>query len=166
MQNLKKIILITIIASMLGCVSNENKKQSDHLKTKKIVVDIDSSQNNKNENFIENPYLSKNIKEYSCDDCFKLIEKIINENSFNKYFINKINSPYVIYIDEATKQKITIQLLLKDSEDNVPLGWLELDLEQDKLYDISDDSDNYKEFAVDNNLINLFKKECLKCCLD
>ncbi len=73
----------------------------------------------------------------------------------------------MIYIDEATKKRIIIQILLKDKIDtNITLGWLELDMVKNKLKDISNDPEKPIYLKFDANSYNLFKKSCLKYCLD
>jgi hypothetical protein len=75
--------------------------------------------------------------------CFKLLEKIVKTSDFNVFFkkTHKDKS-FVIYIDEATKKEIRIQILLKSKTDlNVTLGWLELDLIKNQLRDITKDPD-------------------------
>lgn len=101
--------------------------------------------------------------------CFELIEKIISTSDYNLIFKKKYKAKksFVIYINEATKKKITIQILLKSKTDtNVPLGWLELDLIKNQLRDITDDPDHPVLIKFDVNLLKQFKKYCLRYCLD
>jgi hypothetical protein len=100
--------------------------------------------------------------------CFELLEKIVKTSDFNVFFKKTHkNKSFVIYIDEATKKEIRIQILLKSKTDpNVPVGWLELDLIKNQLRDITNDPDRPILIKFDINLLKKFKNECLKYCLD
>jgi len=122
--------------------------------------------------FITNSKTKSNLIIIQTDNnqkiCFELLEKIVKTSDFNVFFKKKHkNKSFVIYIDEATKKKITIKILLKSKTDtNIPLGWLELDLIKNQLRDVTDDPDHPVLMKFDVDLLKKFKKECLKYCLD
>ncbi|MXN92591.1 hypothetical protein GR160_15285 [Flavobacterium sp. Sd200] len=115
--------------------------------------------------------LSKNTlgqkKEYTCEECIVLIDNLVKKSSYDSYFKSNYKSSYSILVNEATKEKITIQILLTDNEhNNIPIGWLELDLQNDKLRNITNDDENPEDLQSDASLINQFKDQCMQCCTD
>jgi len=115
--------------------------------------------NNKNE--------VKHKTKYTCDDCVQLVKTLIKKSSYDSYFKSKYESDYSIVIDEATKEKIRIQIVLVNkNQNNTPMGWLELDLISEKLKDITNDIENPEEVKADIALIKEFKNNCMECCTD
>ena len=148
-----------------ACSEKPNKIQEQISTTNEkptyISKEIKASEAANNENEV------KQKAEYTCDDCVQLIRTLIKNSSYDTYFKSKYGSEYSVVIDEATKEKIRIQILLVDkNQNNTPMGWLELDLLSEKLRDITNDIENPEEVKADIALIKEFKSNCMECCTD
>lgn len=100
--------------------------------------------------------------------CFKKLETLVRTSEYGLTLQKKLKKKaYVIYIDTASKEMILIQVLTKVRKGNgVTLGWLKIDLKKDKIHDVTLDPNNVKPVKHDTTLLQSFKKDCLKHCLD
>ena len=102
-------------------------------------------------------------KDYTCEECVELVNTIVRNSDYDSYFKENYKRDYSILINEATKEKVTIQIVI---EKDVPMGWLELEINQGILNDITNDPEEPKNLKGNAQMIQDFKQKCLQCCLD
>lgn len=137
---------------MLTACSNKQETEIDHkieTKAKKSTATT-SSQPKKN-------------KIYSCEECVALVNKIVRSSDYDDFFKTTYKTDYSILVNEATKEKVLIQIVINDS---VPMGWLELQIKDGVVNDITNDPKEPKDVHANTELISDFKQNCLHCCLD
>ena len=137
---------------MLSACSNKQETEIDHkveAKAKKSIVTTFSQ--------------PKMNKIYSCEECVALVNKIVRSSDYDAFFKTTYKTDYSILVNEATKEKVLIQIVINDS---VPMGWLELQINQGILNDITNDPEEPKNVRGDIKMISDFKQNCLQCCLD
>lgn len=104
-----------------------------------------------------------NKSEYTCEECVALVDKIVRSSDYDIYFKKNYKMGYSVLVNEATKEKVTIQIVI---ENNVPMGWLELQINEGILNDITNDPEEPKNVHGDIKMTSDFRKNCLQCCLD
>ena len=164
-MKIKISIGLLALFTLQACSEKPNKIQEQISTTNEkptyVSKEIKASEAANNENEV------KHKTKYTCDDCVQLVKTLIKKSSYDSYFKSKYESDYSIVIDEATKEKIRIQIVLVDKNpNNTPMGWLELDLISEKLKDITNDIENPEEVKADIALIKEFKNNCMECCTD
>lgn len=102
-------------------------------------------------------------KDSICEECVELVDKIVRNSDYDTYFKENYKKDYSILINEATKEKVTIQIVI---ENDVPMGWLELLINQGTLNDITNDQEEPKNLRGNSQMMQSFKQKCLQCCLD
>lgn len=155
---MSKIILLFVSLALSAC---SNRKEDNSIQENRTATDT----NARMDTIVENESAPNHPQILSCEDCYKLLEKIIVTSDYDESFVKKYNQPCKVAVTEATKEAITIQVSLA-SEPDVPMGWLEMDLHTKKLSDITNDPDIPEPINIDSHLADEFTTECLKCCLD
>ena len=100
---------------------------------------------------------------YTCEECVELMDKIVRSSDYDAYFKKNYKMGYSVLINEATKDKVTIQIVI---ENDVPMVWLELKINEETLNDITNDPEDPKNINGDIQMMRDFRKRCLQCCLD
>lgn len=158
------ILILMVVLLQLSCSkkdNNENNKETkkeinDSVKSDSIIAVSNESTSKVSE---------KVSAGYTCDACMNIIAKLVKTSEFETNFQKTINEKYSILINEATKKKVIIQIVLEGSE-NVPMGWLELDIINETLSDVTNDPNTPVRLKFNEVLLSEFKKNCLQCCLD
>lgn len=128
-------------------------------------------------NVIDSRYLinsALNVKEEETDKCFKKMETLVKTSDFGLALKKKLATDefddyddFVIYIESATQEKISVEVLSKTNEGRgLTLAWLKIDLNKNEVTDITNDPENPVMVKCDKSLLLDFKKECLQYCLD
>lgn len=163
-----KSIFILVVFLLFACNKNEESTSKESNTPNKITIE----KNKKEERVVhvqESLNNKKKIEKPSIDDCFELINLLVKKCDFNKKMISmtkSVGSNYYVIVDEATKEKITIKIVL-DKDNQMPIAWLILDLEKMELYDTTNDELNPELINnVDKEIIQKFKDNCLIHCLD
>jgi hypothetical protein len=147
-SRLFSIVLGMILLTLSSCSNKSEATVEDSSRVESISPK--ASQSDKNTH-------------YTCEECVALIEKIVRSSDYDTYFKKNYKMGYSVLINEATKEKVTIQIVI---ENDVPMGWLELKINDETPKDISNDPEEPKDIRGDIQMIRDFKEKCLQCCLD
>ena len=89
--------------------------------------------------------------------CRTLIKRAIENSGLNKAILQDFD----IWIDAIENKKISIKVTNKnDINADVAIAWVELDLNKNKLNDVTIDPDDPKQLKMDTTLLNLIKNNC------
>jgi hypothetical protein len=153
-----------IVLVLLGCNNNgsassakENKGSND---STGLLLDRKLPKNNQT---INESHFKNTSVEYNCEECLKLVNRIVSTSNYSDFFKKKYQKNYTFLINEETKQKVSIQIIIGS---NVPMGWLELNLEEETLNDVTNDPLQPIQLHANDSLIKEFKDNCMECCLD
>lgn len=163
-QNRSKIIYVVFV--LFTCFTSCKDNQADTVIVKKTenkkVDTLTNIQIKEEEEVIKE---EEKKLEFSCEKCMKVLDSLVRNSSFDKNFKRDFSQKYLINVDEATKNKVIIKVVLGENDD-LPLSWLELDLNENKLYDTTKDDLNPELIKINKEILKEFKINCLKCCLD
>lgn len=163
---LAKMAFCLIVFALIGCNNSNNNTatSANERKENEVSTGVKVESNLSEKNVSSSTGVMRNAaEEYSCEECVSLVNRIVTTSEYNDFFKKKYDKKYSISINEATKQKVSIQVLIHG---NVPMGWLEFDLEAGTLKDVTNDPLQPIRLNVNKSLVREFKDNCLKCCLD
>jgi len=160
--NLEKIAGIILMIIVTGCSGKNDASQNGSaggttVQSKAALKPSGNKPNN----------TSSATGAYTCEECVSLVDKIVRSSNYDIDFKRKYDVDYLVIIDEATKEKVVIQIALKGTDGNVAsIGWLELKIKEKIMQDITADSEEPVNLNVPVSTIENFTTKCLQCCLD
>lgn len=153
-RNVLLIIIISLIA--FGCRSST--KSSDIISTDEDSV---------NQILLNKPKVTtQKIYQQSLDTiyndmniCQTLLIELIKRSSYNQE-AKKMNFSIIVDLVDDSVATLELSILNEERKESVPLGWLELDLRQHILRDVTVDPDSPITLSIDTAILSQVLKKC------
>lgn len=147
MKLVKYIVLFIIL---LSC-KKKNPTNEGSLDT------IQFSKGNKVIDKITSPTDYSELQKLDCDVLFK--EIILSSNIDINYDVIK-KEKIVILFDQINSSSIKARIDFETDENNMPLKWVKLDLKEEKLYDITNETEDF-QLTYNIQILKAYKVKCL-----